>query len=245
MGNGRHSGLPTGIRNTTSRTKVNTDGLTVFLDKRDSYRPTHQYDGDGADTIEFFKSNSNYRDLIGQMSINDIEAFESWSEGYFMSSDRWISSFSQLGPIDQRYIKTFDTYIDQSRLTTGIVVSRSDGPQLLGFDRYAQLNDTDMQALVGTNLSVRGNMSFAAASEGLTIGNSSKNIEYKLNIPKGTVGAGMYIGDDDINGWGAAQREFLTNRDIVVRVKSIKSNKTSSGYIVELDYVGREKHRYN
>ena len=61
-------------------------------------------------------------------------------------------------------------------------------------------------------------MSFGAASQGLTIGDSSKKVEYKLRIPPGSKGAGMWIGDKRINGWGAEQREFMSNRDSVFKV---------------------------
>ena len=92
------------------------------------------------------------------------------------------------------------------------------------------------------------NLSTGVAKTGLTIGAASeKPIEYRIHIPAGSKGAGMWIGDDRINGWGGRQREFMTNRDslyVIGDSKDGKDYKDRDVTYVDLYYIGRTKHKY-
>lgn len=54
----------------------------------------------------------------------------------------------------------------------------------------------------------------------------------------------MWIGNAKINDWGAEQREFLLNRNTVYRIHDVSYDSSSGKFIVELYYIGREKHKY-
>ena len=54
----------------------------------------------------------------------------------------------------------------------------------------------------------------------------------------------MWVGDHRVNGWGPEQREFMTNRDIIVSVGKTTYDSGSGKYTVNLYYMGREKHDY-
>ena len=101
--------------------------------------------------------------------------------------------------------------------------------------------------MVGQNVKSLGNMSTAAAKVGLPIvepWQDNKAVEYTIKIPKGSTGAGMWIGDSRINTWGSAQREFMTNRDTWYRVDKVSYNHSTGRYNVELTYTGLDEHDY-
>lgn len=54
----------------------------------------------------------------------------------------------------------------------------------------------------------------------------------------------MHYGDQRINAWGNQQREFMTNRDIVLRVGKTTFDNDSGKYVVDLYYEGRVAHDY-
>ena len=214
----------------------------------------------GEDEWEYMKENSNFDSLIREAEKNnDADAFKSWTQGDFMFGQQY-KGFSNMTEQDQKTTRTLDKYLDKSVLNEGIIVNRRAKPQLLGNFKYNDNPDAkDLQSLRGSVIVSKGNMSACAAKEGLLIGSpdNEKFIEYKIHIPAGAKGAGMWVGDERINHWKAKQREFLMNRDSVFIVGDIKDNErkyysTIDGdevyepfTTVNLYYIGRLPHDYS
>lgn len=220
--------------------------LQHFQDTEGGRIPTHEYGGDGKKQVDFFKNNSNHYKLIDKMDYNEREAFHSWARGMFMGGQQY-DKFSNMDYDRQAWTRIYDKYLDQAVLNKGIVVARLATAELvLGKgNKYGDLKA--LQAQEGKVVISRGSMSCGVAKRGLTIGSMSKNVEYKIHIPKGK-GAGMWIGDKKINGWEAKQREFMTNRDARFKVGKTTTRKDSHGrtiYVVNLTYDGHLEHRYD
>ena len=203
----------------------------------------YTFAGDGKETVDFFNKNSNYNELIDQMSDDERGAFEGYAEGDFMDGQIYVNGFAGLADGEKEMIRTYDKYLDQAYLDKGIEVRRLSDAQLVLGKGKKQATLEELQSLKGTNVISRGNLSTSAAKQGLAI-NGEKPIEYVMKIPGKTKGAGMWIGDKRVNGFGAKQREFMTNRDISFKVGNTKYNKARDVFEVELEYVGRLNHDY-
>ncbi len=246
MGTGR-SGLPKhngtskhmlpGVKDTSD--KIDLDKYKVF---RDRASDTHEYHGDGSDVVDFFKHQSNYDEIINSMTPEERSQFESWAWGRFMGSNK--AEYRDLSPSEQRMLKTYDKILDQSVLNEGIVVRRLASFSLVNNGSRSTPSADALAKMEGNLVNVSMPLSTSAAAQGLTIGTSGKNVEYVIHIPAGTKGAGMWIGDKRINGWGPKQREFMVNRDVIFRQGKTVYNSSRGIYEVELIYVGRTKHKY-
>lgn len=207
-------------------------------------RSSFFYEGDGKEQIEWFNKYSNYNELIDNMNETEKDAFNKWAYGYFTNGQQY-RGWDTLEDDDKQRTQIYDDYLDKATLSHGIVVSRgSDAKLILGPDNERATFE-QLKAAEGSIITSKGNMSFAAAKHGLAVGDPTKQIEYKLHIPGGTTGAGMWIGDTRINDvYGAKQLEFMTNRDISVRVGKTVYDAERDKYIVHLEYLGRRKHDY-
>lgn len=207
---------------------------------------THDYDdaGDGTETAEWFKQNSNYDELVSGMDADEREAFANWMSGHFMFGQQWRGWAGM--DLDDRYMTyRFDNILDQSRLDKGVVLRRLATAELvLGAGNRMPTSLEELRQLEGRTVLAKGSMSFAAAARGLSIGDPNKKVEYILKIPGGTTGAGMWIGDKRIGWWGARQREFMTNRDVNYTIGKTTYNQSRGVYEVELTYAGRVEHDY-
>ena len=202
-----------------------------------------EYEGDGREAEDFFQQYSNFDELIREMNYDDIRAFQRWASGEFMNGQQW-GDFDNMTSREQEFTRVYDKYLDRSRLDEGVQVVRYGSAELLlGRGKSLASSLSELQAMEGSVIHAKGSMSFGAAKTGLEIG-GRKNVEYKLSIPKGTTGAGMWIGDERINGWGSMQREFLTNRDVDYKVGKTTYDSKRDVYVVELRYDGRTKHDY-
>lgn len=240
MGNKARSGLPRGIKDTTAKIQQQGD-FRVFADKADG---GWSFDGDGKDTVAFFNQASNYAQLISQMSPEDIDAFSMWAVGHFMHGQQY-RGFTNMRDYERKYTKIYDKFLDKATLNEGIVVHRLAGFELINNGSSATMTLPDIQKKIGNKIISKGNMSTAAASEGLTIGDSKKRVDYEIHIPKGSTGAGMWIGDSRINDWGNRQREFMVNRDTVYTIEDVTYSKATQRFKVILHYKGRQKHDYS
>lgn len=243
MGTGRsglnkHSGsLPPGVKDKSH--KVDSDKYKVFRDRPSG---THEYVGSGADVVNFFEAQSNFREIIQSMSATERRDFFNWSQGQFMGSNK--SDWNGLSPWEQSMLKTFDKFLDKSTLNTGVVVRRLASFSLVNNGSRAVPSTDALVKMEGNLVNVGMPLSTSAASAGLSIGARGKNVEYVIHIPAGSKGAGMWIGDNHINGWGSRQREFMVNRDTIFRQGKTTYNESRGVYEVELHYVGRTKHKY-
>ena len=202
------------------------------------------YAGDGDDTIDFFKKNSNYSELIDEMDEDEREAFEAWCSGIMMGGTQYLG-WDGMGVEAQKLTRTYDKYLDRATLDTSVELRRLATPELVLGAGHKNATLEELKAMKGRIVTSKGNMSTAAASEGLGIGSdSSKPVEYAFKIPAGSTGAGMWIGDSRINGWRAKQREFMMNRDTSFMVGKTTYDKKRGKYIVEMEYVGLGEHDY-
>lgn len=204
------------------------------------------YDKDGKTGREqaaFFKEHSNVDELIRDMNSDDIWAFRHmWTPGRFMDGQQY-RGFDSMSPEEQRATRIFDKYLDRATLDRDIVVTRRATAELVMGAGKKTATLEELRAMRGSLVTSKGSMSTGAAKEGLTIG-GSKSVEYKIHIAAGTKGAGMWVGDSRINGWGPEQREYMTNRDSVYAVGRTTYDKSRHVYIVNMYYVGREPHDY-
>lgn len=213
----------------------------------DESNSTHTYGGDAHDEIKFMDKHSNYNEIIESMTWQDASAFEQYAEGWFMDGQQY-GGFKNMDEIDQRMTRAFDKHLDKSVIDEGIVVTRRATPELLGLSISSKPTAKQLQKMKGKVVYSPANLSTGVAKTGLTIGAASeKPIEYRIHIPAGSKGAGMWIGDDRINGWGGRQREFMTNRDSLYVIGDSKDGKDYKGRdvtYVDLYYIGRTKHKY-
>jgi hypothetical protein len=149
-----------------------------------------------------------------------------------------------MSPTDRKITKDMDTVLDQATLDKSVEVRRLATAELVLGAGHREASLTELQAMKGKTVVSRGAMSCGVAAEGLTIG-SRKAVEYKIAIPGGTTGAGMWIGDKRINpNWGAEQREFVMNRDTEYEVGETAYDAARGVYVVELAYKSRRPHDY-
>lgn len=213
------------------------DGLPVA-----GYYGGWQYDGDGQDEMDFFFENSNFDDMINQMSEDDKQAFKMWARGAFMDGQQY-DGWDNMTNLEKERTQRYDRILDNAELKKGIELRRLSDAQLVLGAGNKMPSMEDLKAMEGQYITAKGSMSFAAAKRGLTIGDTDKKVEYVLKIPPGK-GAGMWIGSGAINDWGSQQREFMTNRDISIKVGKTRYNKDRGIYEVELEFGGRQKHDY-
>lgn len=208
-----------------------------------------EYTGDGQEQEDFFKKYSNYDELISNMTRDEREAFREWARGDFMDGvmfKDWDDMHGTYLDIDtaHEYTKVFDKILDKATLNHGVIVSRDSTAELIFGKGHKTASLEELKAAEGTIIKSKSAMSTGAAATGLSIGDSSKQILYRISIPAGAKGAGMWIADSRIHGWGRDQREFMTNRDSVFKVGKTVYDKRLKKYIVQLKWVGHSKHDY-
>ena len=217
-----------------------------FHEFPDRHKGGWEYEGDGRDAVKFFKKNSNFDELISGMDHETRNAFRSWSSGWFMSGEQW-GGWDSMPREARRLTKLYDGVLDRSEISEGFTVTRLSTPELLfGKGHRDRPRLEDIQAMKGKDINVVGNMSTGAAQEGLALCSTTRGnpIEYYIKIPAGSKVAGMWIGDRRINGWEHKQREFMTNRDIVLTVGNATYDSRRKKFVVELIYKGRNEHDY-
>ena len=207
----------------------------------------HYFAGDGKEVNDFFRENTNNYDLIQAVFDADKEnrrAFDDWAVGHFMDGQQY-DGFSNMSAGDQARTRIYDKWLDQSVINKGFVTRRLASAELLLGKGNKTITESQLASLVGNTDFAKGNMSTSAASTGLDIGWGEKPIEYVFSFPKGSKGAGMWIGDYRINDeWGNRQREFMTNRDSAFKVTGYKWNPKRNIYEVEMKWTGKLDHDY-
>lgn len=212
----------------------------------------------GKDEWEYMNEHSNFDNIIKEAEKNNEQnAFTAWTSGNFMFGQQY-NGFSKMTEQDQKITRALDKYLDKSEIDTGITVNRRATSELLGLDSKSKATADDLKQLKGSIITSKGNMSTCLAKEGLLIGSedSEKPINYKIHIPAGAKGAGMWVGDERINHWKSQQREFLMNRDAVFVIGDIKDDKKAyyssingdkfyEPFVnVDLYYIGHLPHDY-
>lgn len=224
--------------------KIENEDYTEWQDPAidGGWRGKMEFEGDGKDQVNFFKNNTNAYKLINSMTRDETEAFLNWTRGRFMTRSVWYG-WDRMSESQQERARIYDRILDKATLDKGIIVNRlTDGMLLLNKSGVSSLKE--LQAKEGQYIRVNSYMSASAAKEGLEIGDSDKQVQLRIHIPAGSTGAGMWVGHSKINGWGARQREFMTNRNIGLRVGKTTYNKSTGIYTVNMYYEGREEHDY-
>ena len=243
MGTGR-SGLSKGIHNypgvKDTMHKLESGDYRIFTDR--AFGETHYYAGSGSDVTDFFSRQSNFDELINSFTREDRRAFIDWASGEFMRDNK--KSFNELSSYKQDMLRIYDKILDKATLNEGIVVRRLASFSLVNNGSRNVPSIDALAKMEGQLVNVGMPLSTSAAAEGLTIGARGKNVEYVIHIPKGSTGAGMWIGDSRINHWGPQQREFMVNRDVILRQGKATYNQSRRLWEVEMFYVGRTKHKY-
>ena len=202
-----------------------------------------EYTGDGQEQEDWFKKYSNYDELISGMNSNEREAFLDWARGRFMDGQQY-QGYDNMTSREREWTKIYDKILDKSVLNHGVTVSRDSTAELIFGKGHRTASLDELKAAEGRIITSAGSMSTGAASTGLSIGDSSKQILYRISIPAGSKGAGMWIADSRIHGWGRKQLEFMTNRDSVFKVGKTVWDDRLKKYIVQLKWVGHTKHDY-
>ena len=204
----------------------------------------------GKEQVDFMNRTSNYNELIDKMSGTERNHFRKvWAPGYFMWGQKY-GKFSDMDTNLQDATRTFDKYLDQAENREGFIVRRLGTAELvLGAGDTVPRSLEQLQALKGRVVTSKGSMSTSLAAHGLpiaySIASSGKKMEYEIRIPGKSKGAGMWIGDKRINGWGTRQREFMTNRDSSFVIGDTRYDASRGVYVTQLTWVGHEKHSYD
>lgn len=247
MSDSKRSGGQNGGKNMLSKTQnQGNDRYKEFNDiEQSGYRGGWYYDGDGKEQEDFFKKYSNFDEIIDSMDARERSAWnDHWVPGDFMYGQQY-QGWDNMTRQEQAWTKTFDKFLDKSELKHGVVLTRRTDAQLVLGAGHKTATLEELKAAEGSIVTSKGNMSFGAAKHGLTIGDDSKKIEYRLSIPGGSKGAGMWIGDKRINShFGNQQREFMTNRDTAYKVGKTTYDAKRGVYIVNIKYIGRQEHDY-
>lgn len=202
------------------------------------------YEGDGHHQISWFKANSNVDDVISATTSDDRAAMRDWASGHFMGGQQY-RGWDALSMTDKEYTQRYDDMLDKSVINKGVSVVRRTTAEFFMGAGVTRASLSDLQALEGKDIVSKANLSTGAAAQGLTIGAHDKHHEIRIKIPAGSKGAGMWIGDSRINpGWKAQQREFMMNRDIVVKVGKTTYDSSRDVYVTEVTYTGRMPHDY-
>ena len=216
-----------------------------FTDTRSETSPM-EYNGDAAATVQWMKDNTNSYQLLDEVDKNsDMWAFQYWTGGRYMDG-RQYGDFSAMSADDQEAVSILDSYIDRSVVNAGMTVCRGSTAELLLGKGNMTMTLEQARAMKGLTITSKSMMSAGAAAEGLPIGAGQKGVqgmEYRINVPKGAKGAGIWMGDKLVNPlWGAKQRDFVFGRDSMFTV----GNAYESGgkLIVELNWVGHGVHDY-
>lgn len=201
------------------------------------------YKGDGFEQDKWFDENSNVDAIISQLSDDERKAFQGWARGNFMNGAQY-RGWDKISSGFQEDMQVYDDVLDRSVITRGLSVVRLTTAEIFFGKDKLNASLSDLQSLEGQTILSKANLSTSAASQGLTIGDSSKRHEIRINIPAGSKGAGMWIGDTRINAWGNRQREFMMNRDILLKVGKTTYDSNRNVYITEVTYTGRTPHDY-
>lgn len=210
----------------------------------DKMRDPWNYEGDGHHQVEWFKNNSNVDEIINDATTVDKMAMRDWASGHFMAGQQYLG-WDRMRDSDKQWTQLYDDMLDKSVLKKGVtVVRRTDAQLVMGAGVYTASLE-QLKAMEGKEIISKGNMSTGAASQGLTIGDDSKRHEFRIKIPAGSKGAGMWIGDSRINPyWEAKQREFMMNRDTVFKVGKTRYDADRNVYITDITFQHRMPHDY-
>ena len=206
---------------------------------------TYDYgDVGAAETVKWFEDNTNFREILAGTTMSEQNALYLYTQGHFMDGQIY-KGFSSMTPMDQHYVRHYDSMLDKSEVRSSVKLTRFATPELLFGGGIRTTTLTELQAMKGKVITSKANLSTAAAKTGLSIGDSDKTIEYKIHIPAGAKGVGMYIGVNHYHAWGTRQREFMLNRDTDFLVGDSRYDARRKVFEVDLYFQGLNPHDYS
>ena len=218
MGNGRSSGLPRGVKNTTSKVytiwnsqKDSEKDLSVDIDKWNARKSQASHDALHKYTGSFYKTSNpilRASDLKG-MSAAEVMANISKNES---------SSFVQ-------WVKDMDKGLNAYENTVPFVGYRGAGYSLLGGTKTFD----QLKAMVGKTVHDTGHMSISTVSGHEFDG----KVLYEVKVPTGK-GIGAYIGK--LSHYHS-EAEFLFNRGTIFKITKVR--KQGNKPVVTLEVYGR------
>lgn len=202
------------------------------------------YDFNNLEASDWFNAHTNVRRLLDRLTESDLDAFGAWTRGDFMGGQQY-AGWDKMSKEMKEYTQRFDQVLDRSEIKEGVTVVRLTTAEFLMGAGHKTATMKELQALEGKLVVSKGNMSTAAAAQGLTIGSEDKHHEFRFHIPAGSFGAGMWIGEEKISPlWGPLQHEFMMNRDTTFRVGKTSYDKSRDVYVTDVTFIGRMKHDY-
>ena len=233
-----------GTRSGRRRTGGAVDSSAAYKEFDEVATSSFSFDGEDTATADWFEKNSNFSEICNTITEDDRSALVGYTSGDFMRGELYYG-FSKMDNYKQSVCKKLDNILDKSVINSNIKVARlSTAEFLLGKDKIKGTLE-ELQATKGKTITAKSFLSTCAAKEGLEIGNNTKQVEYKIHIPKGSKGAGMYIGGKKLNLLAMYQREFLVNRDTQWKVGDTKWNAKRKIFETDLFFEDLLPHDYS
>lgn len=206
--------------------------------------------GVNRDIERYFSDHTNIDEILKNLSPDAQSAWRHWFRGDLMSglgtSSKSASqtTWDDLSPREQEWVRHFDKTIDESVYHEPVVIKTLGGYGILTGNRSVP-SDAEWSSIVGRPVKLNMPVSSAAASEGLTIGRYSKNVEYSWHVPAGVKGVAVPGVHYKINSaFESEQRENILNRDRFWKPGERKYNKKRGVWEISMYYVGADRHYY-
>lgn len=215
-----------------------------FTDEAEDNNYSWEYIGTGREQSQFFRENSNFDEVAKNITDSERDSLENWFAGRLMRGQQY-GDFNDMTRREQRWTRDLDAVIDESTLDKGVVVVRRASGELLMGKGHRGLTLEEAQSMKGNLVFSKGALSTGAASQGLTIGDSSKPVEYRIHIVGGSKGACLWGGEKSINpGWGRKQREVIMNRESYYMVGDSTYDSSRGIIVTDVFWAGRSEHDY-
>ena len=196
----------------------------------------------GISTTQWFENNSNYKELVGKITNEEKNAINDYTKAMFMNGQLY-NGFSKMSDVEKKTCRILDNFLDKSVIKSNVKVARLSTLELLFGAGNKKATLEQIRAMKGKIVYSASFLSTCAAKEGIIP--LDKNVEYKIHIPAGSKGVGMYIGGPNINQFAQYQREFLVNRDINFRVGDTKWNNKRKIFETDLFFEDLLPHDYS
>lgn len=230
MGNGRHSGLPKGVRSTG---KANGYRIYKTIDDIDAAhgKVTERFERNVKGTD--MQSSIYYYSGDGYQYTNPVVRDKRYAEMTTEEMFRDLRARVDSGEVTEHiYEKAYNIHkgLSLGESAEAFVGYRGAGYSLIGLTRNSSFSE--VKALEGQLVRDTGNMSISMI-KGREF--RSKPVLYEVHVPAGKgIGANIM----GISKYGKAEGEFLFNNGAVYRVKKVTKTRSGKPHII-LEYEGR------
>lgn len=215
MGNGRSSGLPRGVKNTTYKVwgtqRESERDLQVDIDKWNNRKSQAEHDALNKYTGSFYQTSNPILRASENKGKSVSEVFDEVSKNNSSSFVKWV--------------KDMDKGLSSYENTKAFIGYRGAGYSLLGGVKTY----TELKAMVGKTVHDTGHMSISTVSGHEFDG----KVLYEVKVPKGK-GIGAYVGQLSKH---KSEAEFLLNRGTIFKITRVR--KKEGRPVVTLEVYGR------